>query len=105
MAHGTGSSRDSDDVHQDTADPELIATLLPTLRSLIQEGVQSALASTPVSTSSSTGVCVTMPLSGESVIARTHTHEHIIGDTAPGVPHASITALVVVLVVSLCCVA
>ena len=104
MAHGTGSSRDSDDVHQDTADPELIATLLPTLRSLIQEGVQSALASTPVSTSSSTGVCVTMPL---SVIARTHTHTHvhIIGDTAPGVPHASITALVVVLVVSLCCVA
>ena len=102
MTDGTGSSRDSDDVHQDTADPELIATLLPTLRSLIQEGVQSALASTPVSTSSSTGVCVTMPLSGESVIARTHTHVHIIGDTAP---HASITALVVVLVVSLCCVA
>ena len=39
MAHGTGSSRDGDDVHQDATDPELIATLLPTLCSLIQESV------------------------------------------------------------------
>ena len=75
MAHGTGCSRDGDDVHQEAVDPELIATLLPTLRSLIQEGLQSALASPQVSTLTPIGASVTMPLSGESIfITRTHMH-------------------------------